>query len=63
MNLCSAPHLLMAGTTGSGKSVSLNCFLASILFQYRPTDVRLLLVDPKQVELSMYNGIPHLLHR
>jgi len=62
LNLCSAPHLLMAGTTGSGKSVSLNCFLASILFQYRPTDVRLLLVDPKQVELSMYNGIPHLLH-
>jgi S-DNA-T family DNA segregation ATPase FtsK/SpoIIIE len=62
LNLCNAPHLLMAGTTGSGKSVSLNCFLASILFQYRPTDVRLLLVDPKQVELSMYNGIPHLLH-
>ena len=62
LNLCSAPHLLMAGTTGSGKSVSLNCFLASILFQYRPADVRLLLVDPKQVELSMYNGIPHLLH-
>jgi S-DNA-T family DNA segregation ATPase FtsK/SpoIIIE len=62
LNLCSAPHLLMAGTTGSGKSVSLNCFLASILFQYRPADVRLLLVDPKMVELSMYNGIPHLLH-
>jgi S-DNA-T family DNA segregation ATPase FtsK/SpoIIIE len=52
----------MAGTTGSGKSVSLNCFLASILFQYRPADVRLILVDPKQVELSTYNGIPHLLH-
>ncbi len=62
MNLCSAPHLLMAGTTGSGKSVSLNCFLASMLFQYRPTDVRLILVDPKMVELSAYNGIPHLLH-
>jgi S-DNA-T family DNA segregation ATPase FtsK/SpoIIIE len=62
MNLCSAPHLLMAGTTGSGKSVSLNCLLASILFQYRPDDVRLLLVDPKMVEMSAYNGIPHLLH-
>ncbi len=62
LNLCSAPHLLMAGTTGSGKSVSLNCFLASILFQYRPSDLRLLLVDPKMVELSVYNGIPHLLH-
>jgi S-DNA-T family DNA segregation ATPase FtsK/SpoIIIE len=61
-NLCGAPHLLMAGTTGSGKSVSLNCILSSILFQYRPSDVRLLLVDPKMVELSMYNGIPHLLH-
>jgi S-DNA-T family DNA segregation ATPase FtsK/SpoIIIE len=62
LNLCSAPHLLMAGTTGSGKSVSLNCFLASILFQYRPADIRLILVDPKMVELSIYNGIPHLLH-
>ncbi|MDH3215572.1 MAG: DNA translocase FtsK [Candidatus Krumholzibacteria bacterium] len=62
MNLCSAPHLLMAGTTGSGKSVALNGFLASILFQYRPSDVRLLIVDPKMVEMSMFNGIPHLLH-
>ncbi|MEJ2720719.1 MAG: DNA translocase FtsK [bacterium] len=62
MNLCSAPHLLMAGTTGSGKSVSLNCFLASILFQYRPSDLRLILVDPKMVEMSVFNGIPHLLH-
>jgi S-DNA-T family DNA segregation ATPase FtsK/SpoIIIE len=62
VNLCSAPHLLMAGTTGSGKSVALNCILASILFQYRPADVRMLLIDPKMVEMSMYNGIPHLLH-
>jgi len=62
MNLCDAPHLLIAGTTGSGKSVCLNCILASILFQYRPEDVRLLLVDPKVVEFSVYNGIPHLLH-
>jgi S-DNA-T family DNA segregation ATPase FtsK/SpoIIIE len=62
MNLCSAPHLLMAGTTGSGKSVALNSFLASILFQYRATDVRLLIIDPKMVEMSGFNGIPHLLH-
>ena len=62
MNLCTAPHLLMAGTTGSGKSVSLNGFLASILFQYRPCDVRLILIDPKMVEMSVFNGIPHLLH-
>jgi S-DNA-T family DNA segregation ATPase FtsK/SpoIIIE len=62
MNLCGAPHLLMAGTTGSGKSVSLNCFLASMLFQYHPSDLRLILVDPKMVEMSAYNGIPHLLH-
>lgn len=62
MNLCSAPHLLMAGTTGSGKSVALNTFLASILFQYRPSDVQLLLIDPKMVEMSIFNGIPHLLH-
>jgi S-DNA-T family DNA segregation ATPase FtsK/SpoIIIE len=62
MNLCSAPHLLMAGTTGSGKSVALNGFLASILFQYRPADIRLLIIDPKMVEMAMFNGIPHLLH-
>lgn len=62
MNLCSAPHLLMAGTTGSGKSVALNTFLGSILFQYRPSDVQLLLIDPKMVEMSIFNGIPHLLH-
>lgn len=62
MNLCDAPHLLIAGTTGSGKSVCLNTILASILLHYRPADVRLLLVDPKMVEMSNYNGIPHLLH-
>jgi DNA segregation ATPase FtsK/SpoIIIE-like protein len=62
MNLCSAPHLLMAGTTGSGKSVALNTFLASMLFQYRPSDVQLLIIDPKMVEMSIFNGIPHLLH-
>lgn len=62
MNLCDAPHLLIAGTTGSGKSVCLNTILTSILLHYRPSDVQLLLVDPKMVEMSQYNGIPHLLH-
>jgi S-DNA-T family DNA segregation ATPase FtsK/SpoIIIE len=62
MNLCDAPHLLIAGTTGSGKSVCLNTLLTSILLHYRPSDVQLLLVDPKMVEMSQYNGIPHLLH-
>jgi S-DNA-T family DNA segregation ATPase FtsK/SpoIIIE len=62
MNLCEAPHLLIAGTTGSGKSVCLNTILASVLLHYRPSDVQLLLVDPKMVEMSQYNGIPHLLH-
>jgi S-DNA-T family DNA segregation ATPase FtsK/SpoIIIE len=62
MNLCEAPHLLIAGTTGSGKSVCINAIISSVLLQYRPSDVKLLLVDPKIVEMSMYNGIPHLLH-
>ncbi|MBI4720997.1 MAG: DNA translocase FtsK 4TM domain-containing protein [Chitinivibrionia bacterium] len=62
MNLCNAPHLLVAGTTGSGKSVALHGILASILMHYRPSDVRLLIVDPKMVEMNIYNGLPHLLH-
>jgi S-DNA-T family DNA segregation ATPase FtsK/SpoIIIE len=62
MNLCDAPHLLIAGTTGSGKSVCLNAILSCILFQYRPGDVQILLVDPKMIEMAQYDGIPHLLH-
>jgi S-DNA-T family DNA segregation ATPase FtsK/SpoIIIE len=60
-NLDRMPHILMAGSTGSGKSVGLNAFISSILFRATPNDVKFIMVDPKRVELSNWNGIPHLL--
>lgn len=60
-DLCKMPHLLIAGSTGSGKSVCVNSIIMSLLFRSGPEDVKLILIDPKVVELAEYNGIPHLL--
>ncbi|MEE4246408.1 MAG: DNA translocase FtsK 4TM domain-containing protein, partial [Kangiellaceae bacterium] len=61
IDLAKMPHLLVAGTTGSGKSVGLNAMLVSILYKSSPEDVRFIMIDPKMLELSVYDGIPHLL--
>ncbi|MBR2695383.1 DNA translocase FtsK 4TM domain-containing protein [Candidatus Saccharibacteria bacterium] len=60
-NLAKMPHLLIAGTTGSGKSVMTNTLISSLLWRNGPSDLKLIIVDPKQVEMAMYDGIPHLL--
>ncbi|HLB57123.1 MAG TPA: DNA translocase FtsK 4TM domain-containing protein [Coxiellaceae bacterium] len=61
VDLAKMPHLLVAGTTGSGKSVALNVMLLSLLYKSSPQDLRIILIDPKMLELSIYDGIPHLL--
>lgn len=60
-DIAKMPHVLIAGSTGSGKSVAINAFLTSLLYRNSPSELKLIMVDPKRVELSFYNGIPHLL--
>src|SRR5581483_6012719 len=62
VDLARMPHLLIAGATGSGKSVCLNSLIACLLFHNSPERLRLLMIDPKMVELTTFNGVPHLLH-
>ena len=62
VDLATLPHLLIAGRTGTGKSVCLNAIISSILMTRRPDEVRMLMIDPKMVELSGYGRLPHLMH-
>ena len=61
-DLSKMPHLLVAGTTGSGKSVSINAMILSLIYKLSDTECKFILIDPKMLELSVYEGIPHLLH-
>ncbi|MES2125281.1 MAG: DNA translocase FtsK, partial [Gemmatimonadota bacterium] len=62
-DLAKMPHLLVAGATGSGKSVAINTIITALIYRYSPRDLRLLMIDPKMVELSMYNDLPHMRHK